>query len=154
MYKSGRSASCGFTLVELLLVLIIASVLAAVAIPRLVDRGAFQTHGAAAEVSTALRYAQRLAMAKNREVCVAATTANLTLTLNPTSVSAAPCSEPALRPGDGSPYVVTLPAGIGLAPATAFRFDPQGRPLPNAAVSLMLGGSAPVTVERETGYVR
>lgn len=157
MKPLNRGASRGFTLVELVLVLMIAGVLAAVAGPRMVDRTAFQTHGGAAEVRTALRYAQKLAMAKNREVCVTTTANDLTLTFEPTNASVCgvaavirpggdPVSEPTLR--------VVLPTGIALAPATTFRFDGQGRPNPNATVNLTVGGSAPVTVERETGYVQ
>jgi len=120
----------------------------------MVDRSAFQTHGGAAEVRTALRYAQKLAMAKNREVCVVITVPNLlTLSFNPNPAPGA-CTQPVTRPGEGAAtYVVTLPAGITLAPVAPFRFDGQGRPNPSATVNLTVGGSAPVTVERETGYV-
>lgn len=154
MASINRGACRGFTLVEMILALLIVGVLAAVAVPRLVDRGAFQTHGAAAEVRTALRYAQKLALAKNREICVALTATDVRLTLNPTPTPGAACSQPVPRPGEGNPYVVTLPAGVALAPALAFRFDRQGRPSPNVTVNLTVGGSLPVTVTRETGYVQ
>lgn len=170
-----RRACGGFTLVELVLVLTIAGVLAAVAVPRMVDRTAFQTHGSAAEVRTALRYAQKLAMAKNREVCVTTTaipTPRLTLAF---SLVAGGCDQPVIRPDggrnpDGSlDYVVAPPANITFTSSPAvFRFDGQGRPLPNFAVvpgvavtppgvvvaALEIGGTVSVTVRRETGYVQ
>jgi MSHA pilin protein MshC len=158
---SDRGIGRGFTLVELVLVMTIAGVLAAVAVPRMVDRSAFQTHGGAAEIRTALRYAQKLALAKNREVCVATTaTPDLTLTFNPTTTIGAACGSQVIRPDGSSPnYTVTLPAGIGLVPITAFRFNAQGRPtnnagaLLNAVTTLTVGGSAQILVEPETGYV-
>lgn len=154
MYTSDRGFSRGFTLVELVLVMTIAGVLAAVAVPRMVDRSAFQTHGGAADVRTALRYAQKLAMAKNREVCVTTTpTPDLTLSFSLTAGGA--CNQQVLRPDGGGNYVVTPPAGITLNSIPAnFRFDGQGRPLPNAVVTLNVGGTVPVTVTRETGYVQ
>jgi MSHA pilin protein MshC len=152
MNVTDRRACGGFTMVELVLVIMIAGVLAAVAVPRMVDRSAFQTRGGASEVRTALRYAQRLAMAKNREVCVTTTASDLTLTFNP--LPGIVCSQAVIRPSDGGAYVVTLPAGITLTPGVSFRFDGQGRPSPNAAVNLTVGGTIPVTVTRETGYVQ
>ncbi len=132
--------------------LLIAGVLAAVAVPRLVDRGAFQARGTAAEMRSALRYAQKLAMAKNREVCVGVTATMVTLTLNPTQTAGAACSQPVTRPGEGNPYVLTLPAGMALAPVIGFRYDGAGRP--SAWTTYTLDGSNPITVARETGYVQ
>lgn len=163
MKPLNRGACRGFTLVELVLVIIIAAVLAAVAVPRMVDRRAFQTHGAAAEIRTALRYAQKLAMAKNREVCVTTTSTALTLMFENPSVPGSVCNQDVVRLG-GNPaptppppavttYTVTLPNGITLAPVPLpFSFDNLGRP--NVGVNFVVGGSASVTVEPVTGYVR
>lgn len=157
MAEAHRGTCRGFSMVELILALLIVGVLAAVAVPRLVDRGAFQTRGAAAETRAALRYAQKLAMAKNREVCVTVTATTVTLMLNPTQIAGAACITPVSRPGEGADYVLTLPAGVALTPALAFRFDGLGRPVTipaNTNVNLTLGGSLAVTVLRETGYVQ
>lgn len=162
MSNLNRGASRGFTLVELVLVLTIAGVLAAVMGPRMVDRTAFQTHGSAAEIRTALRYAQKLALAKNREVCVvAAVPSTLTLQFNPTTFPGAACNATVSRLGENTPYTVTMPVNIGLeaVPVTAFRFNGRGQPTSNLAVplntsvTLTVGGSTQVTVERDTGYV-
>lgn len=154
MANLNRGISRGFTMVELVLVLTIAGVLAAVAVPRMVDRTAFQTHGSAAELRTALRYAQNLAMAKRLEVCVT-TTPTPDLRLSFSLTAGGPCNQPVLRADGGGNYVVTLPAGIPLTSIPAnFRFDAQGRPIPNAAVTLNVGGTMPVIVTRETGYVQ
>ena len=153
-----RGACRGFTFVELVLVLTIAGVLAAVAGPRMVDRTAFQTHGGAAEIRTALRYAQKLALAKNREVCVTTSPTGLALMFENPSVPGVVCNQDVVRVG-GNPsptppavttYTVTLPTGIGLtSSAPNFSFDNLGRP--NVGVNLTVGGSAPVTVTVESG---
>jgi MSHA pilin protein MshC len=157
---SNRRACGGFTFLELVLVLTVIGVLAAVAVPRMVDRSAFQTHGGAAEIRTALRYAQKLALAKNRDVCVITNPAGLALRFEDPPVAGTVCNQNVTRVGGNPPptppaattYTVTLPAGIGLIASLAnFSFDPQGRP--NAAVNLTVGGSALITVEAETGYV-
>ncbi|MDP2031524.1 MAG: type II secretion system protein [Thiobacillus sp.] len=165
MFILNRRACGGFTFIELVLVLTIAGVLAAVAGPRMVDRTAFQTHGGAAEIRTALRYAQKLALAKSREVCVTLLPTGLALMLeDPVVPGATVCTQDVQRVG-GNPsptppppavttYMVTLPTGIGLTYSVPnFSFDPMGSPNPNGIVNLMVGGSAPVTVEPDTGYV-
>lgn len=155
MTHLNRGKCRGFTLVELVMAIVIAGVIAAVAVPRMVNRSAFQSRGAASEIRTTLRYAQRLAMAKNREVCVTTTATDLTLMFNPSPITGAACSQAVISPDGSSPnYIVTLPAGITITPGLSFRFDVQGRPSPNAAVNMIVGGIIPVTLTRETGYVQ
>lgn len=149
-----KTSSRGFTVVELILVMVIASIVAAAAAPRLMDREAFQARGAATEVRAALRYAQKLAKAKNREVCVALAATSVTLRLNPSLTAGAACSQVVTRPGQGGPYTVTLPASASVAPTLGFRFDGQGRPSPNVNVNLSVGGTIPVVVAREVGRVQ
>lgn len=139
-------------MVELVLALLIAGVLAAVALPAMLDRGAFQARGTATEMRAAIRYAQKLAMTKKREVCVDLTPSVLALRLNPTLTAGAACSQPVTRPGESAPYVLNLPAGIALTPVIGFRFDSAGRP--SVWTTYTLGGSIPLTITRETGYVQ
>ncbi|HEX7650505.1 MAG TPA: prepilin-type N-terminal cleavage/methylation domain-containing protein [Noviherbaspirillum sp.] len=64
-----RQAS-GFTLIELILVLILAGVLAAVAIPRFFQRSTFDALAFTNNVQAMLRYAQKVAIAEHRNVFV------------------------------------------------------------------------------------
>lgn len=153
------SEASGFSLVELVTVIAIAGVLAAVAIPRLVSQSSLDSRGVRDQSVSALRYAQKLAVASRREVCVtyvAGPPAGFSLTLNPTTTAGAACSQNVLQPGSTAPYQVTLPANgnVGLAAFAAFRFNTLGQPVPNAAQTLTLTNVPVITVTQETGYVQ
>lgn len=165
------AAQIGFTTVELVVTLIIIGLLAAVAGPRFFDLDVFHARGFYDEVLSALRYAQRTAIAQRRVVYVR---------LDTTSVSACyantfPCTAPADQvpgPYGEKPFSVNAGSGVSLAPVTTLFFDALGRPhngtdpvptsqintstfTANLTISLTGGGDTrTVTVERETGYVR
>jgi MSHA pilin protein MshC len=61
----------GFTLVELIMTMVIVGILAAVVAPRFFDNNVFQSRGFADELQASLRYAQKVAVAQRRVVCMA-----------------------------------------------------------------------------------
>lgn len=140
----------GFTMLELVVVLLIAGILASVALPRLADRSALQERGAREQLRGLLHTARQSAVAQGRDLCVlvAASQARLVHT------AGAACN-PALpvlgRDGAGA-LVVAMPEGVSLSGPTALRFGARGQLL--AATDVAIGvGSLTVVVRRDTGWV-
>ncbi len=148
-----RSRTTGFTTVELVVTLVIVGILAAIALPRFQDNSAFIQRGFSDEVRAALRYAQKMAIAKRREVCVNFSAAQLTLTFNPSTTAGAPCSSVINLPGESEPYVAIVPAGIVLNASSSFRFNGLGQPTPAPVTVALTGRALPLTVNAQTGYV-
>src|ERR1019366_1189870 len=71
----------GFTLIELIMVMVIVGILAVVVAPRFFDTNVFKSRGFADQVQASLRYAQKEAIAQRSNVCVAMTTSTITLTI-------------------------------------------------------------------------
>jgi len=146
------SLAKGFTLVELIGVIAIAGILAAVAAPRFFNTATFASRGYFDAAAGFFRYAQKLAIARHGSVTVLVSADGLTLCRSAT----APCPAADQIPGpDGSqPFQVLVPNGVSLTASIAsVSFDAQGRP--NSAASLTIGGdqTRTLTVETETGYV-
>lgn len=152
----------GFTLVELVVTLIIIGILAAFVAPRFFGTHGFEERGFYAETLSALRYAQKSALAQRRLVCVAFTDKTISLRIA-TNFGAANCSGANgvdLVGPDGHAYAVDANADtkyrnadIKFSPVPgALTFDAQGRP--GAAATVQVAGfSQAITVEAETGYV-
>lgn len=68
-----RRAVAGFTIVELITVLVVMGVLGAVAIARFFDNGPIQAREFADQAKAVIRYGQKLAIAQNRPIYVSAT---------------------------------------------------------------------------------
>lgn len=140
----------GFTTTELITVIAVAGLLAAIAVPRFVGRDSFASRGFSDEAISIVRHAQKTAIAWRRTlfVCVTASTVS--------AGAAAGCSPPLPHPGTGGPLAATAPAGVTLSPAT-FSFDGLGRP--SAGVTIAFTSNLPddparqIVVEPETGYV-
>lgn len=143
-------------MVELILVIVIAGILAAVAVPRMMGRTGFDTRGFADQLAATVRFAQKLAVAQRRDVYVQLTANDATLCYD------AACATPAPGPGGEKPYTVSAPNGVVIAPPLAvLAFDRGGRPQTAALLDIQAqldirvngSGTHHVYVEQETGYV-
>lgn len=68
--RSRTSRTAGFTLVELLVVVVIMSLMGAMVIPMMVDMGAVEAQSVARVISTDLQYAQNVAITHQQAVTV------------------------------------------------------------------------------------
>jgi MSHA pilin protein MshC len=150
--------SNGFTLVELIAVITVIGILAALAGPKFIGNDVFETRGAQGTLLSALRYAQKTAVAQRRVVYVSVNTASHTVCLGFTNN----CSNPVIDPVTQSAYSKTLSSLVTLSATNAtLGFDGLGRPVPNAGATYSIQNTVDVTqsakvitVEAETGYVR
>lgn len=152
-----RRIEAGFTLVELIVIVVIVGVLAVFVVPRFFDAQVFSGRGFDDRVRATLRYAQKAAIASRRNVCVAIAATTVQLSQAQNAGAAAPCTLAVIDPATQRPFDasnVVAPAGVTLSASAAnFYFDALGKPNPDAAVTATVGGRPAITVERETGYV-
>ena len=156
----------GFTLIELIMVMVVVGILAVFVAPRFFDANVFKSRGFADQVQATLRYAQKEAIAQHRNVCVAMTASDITLTIANAipSLATSPCNTNLVIPGQATNKISTPSAAITLtlSPATpaTFIFGALGKPwdaagvTPSAQKSITISGVTNIIyVEAETGYV-
>lgn len=135
----------GFTLVELIVVILLLGILSVFIAPRFFNDNDFKARGIADEIIMATRHAQRLSMSRGE---------NHRIIINPTSYTVekfvAGVSTPVRHPDGSSNFSKTLPNNIVTSTVT-IEFDGLGRPIPNNLTNIVTGIFS-ITVEKETGY--
>jgi MSHA pilin protein MshC len=165
----------GFTIIELVVVIIVVGVLAVTALPRFFNRDDYDLRGFHDKALGTLQFARKAAVAARHHVCVtvnsAASPPNLSFdisTTDPDSINGFPanCGANPLRlpfkDGDcgGATNAVCAPDGVTFSSAqfpngTVLIFDPAGRASLGGVLNLSAGDdSYAITVEQETGYAR
>jgi MSHA pilin protein MshC len=111
----------GFTMVELITVMVLLGVLAAIAIPKLMGENVTEAAVYGDKVVSALRLAQKSAVAKRRVVCLPTASGTLRVSRNPGSSDCEDTIEGAAN------LFANQDAGIGMSGAPPeLRFQPDG----------------------------
>ena len=152
---SNRHQQHGFTLVELVMVIVIAGLLATYALPRFFSKDSFENRGFYTEVVNAVRYAQQLAVAVNCATRVDLTSNSYSVTLESDGAN---CNAPAF--GILAPDPVTGQPGftgsntdvtISTSPSTlSFQFSALGQATADVTVSV---GGYSFLLHSSTGYI-
>jgi MSHA pilin protein MshC len=149
----------GFTLPELVAVMVLLGILAATALPKLQSALSFRDAGWHDQVVAALRHAHHSAISHRRLVCADVAGASVTLTI--ASANPASSCSTALPGTDGGAASATA-AGAATAtasPSGPFYFQPSGRVTSDGAGvtapvrSITINGQDNITVVGETGRV-
>lgn len=152
--SSAPGSGRGFTLAELVMVLVITAILAVAAIPFLSSRLTFDTRSFTDQVRAALQYAQSVAVAHRRNVCATITANSLALTQAASAGSAVACTVPLIDPSSGSSFVLSTPGGVSFPTPVTITFDALGQAAIAATVTIRGDSDQLVDVEAVTGYVR
>ncbi len=144
----------GFTLIELIMVVVILGVLAVFVAPKLFDSTSFTARGFHDETSALLRFGQKTAIAQRRTVCVTVNATGVSLTMFVDNPAPATCAAATAAQAPPLSLPFTPQGGTGLSASTAsFQFTPLGSTDQSSAIAITVANSTPITVEPATGYV-
>jgi MSHA pilin protein MshC len=157
-YDHDTSSPRGFTLIEVIAILIILGVLAAVVAARFQGQSAYTLQSETDKIRERLRFAHILAMNADAAWGIQLQNNSYQLFSNANSTNLVPF------PGE-STSTVTLPDGISLTPATIISFNSMGQPCSDVSASALRtsdmtitvsdgSNTAAITITKNTGYIQ
>ena len=144
------STAAGFTLVELVAIIVIMGILPVVAAPRFMHLDAFEELGYFEEAIAATRYAQKLAVATGGDIRMRFCDASDSFDISewtgpvpcPTAITAA---QLVARPGHDEAFQSDAPGSVNVKNDLQFFFDRVGRP--KASSGALITDPADLTIE-------
>jgi MSHA pilin protein MshC len=149
----------GFTLVELIVVMIVVGILAVAALPRLLQNQTFETRAFYDRALSMVRYGQKVAIAQRTNVFVNVNAGSRTVCLTYVADATCTAATGVIDPATAAKFSLIAPAGVSVSGTPSFSFSALGRPdlTGSPAASLAVtgdGATRTILVEQETGYVR
>jgi MSHA pilin protein MshC len=151
----------GFTLIELVMVIVLLGVMAIFVAPKFAETSVFNVRGFHDETLAYLRYAQSAAVAQRRTVCVAFSSNSIGLSMASAGQSYN-CDAALTGPRGDRPALANAKSGVvydGALPPETILFDALGQPVDATGTSLakqsiqVKTAAQTITVEAVTGYV-
>lgn len=152
----GEGEIKGFTLIELVVIIVIVGIVALIAAPRFFSQPTFDAARFHEAAISAIRYGQKVAVAQRTDVFVVISASKVALCYDSGCTPAPPPPDKRVKsPGSDDYFEVPIPSGITIT-LTSFNFNSLGQPNPNTQITLTISGDGTmrqIVVEQETGYV-
>lgn len=157
--RSSMAMQCGFTLLELIMVLVLLGILSVAIFPNFAGISSVNVRGFHDETLAYLRYGQKTAIAQRHSVCVTFSSSSIALGVASVASSYV-CSSNLAGPRGEAQAVVVAPSGVTYTVApTNFVFDALGQAVDLNGAALaqqviqVLGNQKSVTIEAVTGNI-
>ena len=143
----------GFTLIELIAVIILLSILGVVALSRLSDTQEFESKAFYDDVVNALRYAQKMAVSTGCEVQVSLTTTGYSLNQHQTDCTTGAFTRAVVNPVNRTERYQNSLAGADINPAATLVFTAESTVTGLGGDQIFTMGSRQFTVYQNSGLV-
>lgn len=147
----------GFTVVELITVIVIIGILTSISAPKFIGNDAFAARGSYSTLLSALRLAQKTAIAQRKTVYANLNTTTKTVCLGYDSS----CSTAVIDPANNAAYSKSLSSSVNLTTTlSSIAFTSSGKENANNTVTITVANNVvtseparTITIEQDTGYV-
>jgi MSHA pilin protein MshC len=147
--------SSGFSLIELIVVMVVMAVLVGLAVPRFFGQGEFEGPAFAQELGSAARYAQKLAVVSGCPVNLTVSAGGYALfqaqATTPACSGTLTMTLPVRHPATGEAFAATVPTGVAIGGSLGtVQFSAAG--VPSAAATFTIAGQS-VSIAAGSGHV-